>query len=47
MPVEAITDDKVNARYNSGVEAWGDRGWASVARICRWAAGVGMPVKCS
>lgn len=22
---------------NSAFEAWGERGWAAVARLCRWA----------
>lgn len=38
MPDTAITDDTVNAQYNSDVEAWGDEGWAQVARLCRWSA---------
>lgn len=38
MPDAAITDDTVNAQYNSDVEAWGQRGWAANARLCRWAA---------
>jgi len=42
MPVEAITDDTVASRYNSAVEAWGERGWAAVGRLCRWAAGNGL-----
>lgn len=37
MPVEAITDDRAAADYSSSVESWGDRGWAAVARLCRWA----------
>ena len=42
MPVEAITDDTAAARYNSQIEAWGERGWSAVARLCRWAAGNGL-----
>lgn len=38
FPDAAITDDAVSAQYGSDVEAWGERGWASVARLCRWAA---------
>jgi hypothetical protein len=37
MPKAAITDDAVAAKYSSDLEAWGDRGWATVARLCRWA----------
>lgn len=43
MPDAAITDDSVNAKYNSDVEGWGDRGWATVGRLCRWAERNGMP----
>lgn len=42
MPEAAITDDAENARYNSAVEAWGEDGWMTVARICRWAAANNM-----
>lgn len=43
MPDAAITDDSVNAKYNSDVEGWGDRGWAAVGRLCRWASANKMP----
>ena len=34
---EAALDD-----HDSSVEAWGERGWAAVARLCRWAERNGM-----
>lgn len=42
MPDAAITDDAAAAQYGSDVEAWGERGWAAVGRLCRWAAANGM-----
>lgn len=42
LPDAAIADDAAAAQYSSDVEAWGDRGWAAVARICRWAAANNM-----
>jgi len=48
MPVEAITDDQASARYGAAVEAWGERGWAKVASLCRWAVanGAALPFDC-
>jgi len=38
----AIADEE----YDSHVEAWGERGWAAVARICQWAKAHGSDVEC-
>ena len=46
MPDAAITDDHASALYWSSVLAWGQDGWASVARLCRWAKANGMAVEC-
>jgi len=47
VPTEAIlTDAEAEARYNSAIEAWGERGWAQVARMCRWAVAHGSRVPC-
>ena len=46
MPVEAITDDTAAAAYSSSVESWGDRGWAAVGRLCRWAKANGEVLDC-
>jgi hypothetical protein len=43
MPDAAISDDAAAAKYSSDIEGWGDRGWATVGRICRWAEANGMP----
>jgi hypothetical protein len=42
VPTDAIvTDPKAADRYNADVESWGERGWLTVARICRWAVANG------
>lgn len=46
IPLEAVTDSAVAAKYDSDLEAWGESGWATVARLCRWAAAHGSEVKC-
>lgn len=47
IPTEAIlTDSNEEAKYNSAIEAWGERGWDAVARLCRWAADHGSKVPC-
>ena len=38
---EAALDD-----HDIALEAWGEAGWAAVARICRWAKANGMAVAC-
>jgi hypothetical protein len=43
---EIVTDDTANARFQIEIETWGERGWAAVARICRWAQRHGAPVPC-
>ena len=32
--------------HDIALEAWGEAGWAAVARICRWAQANGMAVTC-
>ena len=44
--VEILTDAAAEARYNSAVEGWGERGWSTVARICRWAKAHGSRAPC-
>lgn len=43
---EIVTDAQAAARYDAAVEAWGERGWAAVARVCRWAERRGMEINC-
>lgn len=45
-PPEIVTSEQAAALYDVEVEAWGERGWRTVARICRWAAGHGAAVEC-
>lgn len=40
---EIVTSAQAAADYDASVEAWGERGWRSVGRICRWAVANGMP----
>lgn len=44
--VDILTDAAADARYNNAVEAWGERGWTAVARLCRWARANGAAVDC-
>lgn len=50
LSVEAVASgsDAALALHDDAVEAWGERGWAAVARICRWAqaGGAALPFKC-
>lgn len=48
LSVEALTSDKALAEHDAAVEAWGERGWATVARLCRWSveAGAKLPFQC-
>ena len=50
LSVEAVASgsDAALALHDDAVEAWGERGWAAVARICRWAVtnGAELPFRC-
>lgn len=47
VPTDAIvTDPKAADAYNADVESWGERGWKTVGRICRWAVANGAVVDC-
>jgi hypothetical protein len=41
-PVDIVTSAQAAARYNIEVEAWGERGWRAVGRICTWAKASGF-----
>ena len=36
-PPEIVTSAQAAAQYDVAVESWGERGWLTVGRICRWA----------
>lgn len=48
LAADALASDNALAEHDAAVEAWGERGWAAVARICRWteAGGAKLPFKC-
>lgn len=39
----AIDSEAALDQHEIGLEAWGERGWSAVARLCRWAVDLGMP----
>lgn len=39
----AVGSDKALNDYDVAVEAWGQRGWDAVKRVCTWAKANGMP----
>jgi hypothetical protein len=45
-PPEIVTSAQAAAEYDIAVEGWGERGWRTVARICRWAKEQGLGVDC-
>jgi hypothetical protein len=38
----ALDSDKALNEHDAAIESWGEAGWLQVARLCRWAQGVGM-----
>jgi hypothetical protein len=40
------TSEQAYEDYNEAVAAWGKRGWAAVARLCRYSKAMGMAVEC-
>jgi hypothetical protein len=49
LAVEALASDNALAEHDAAVEAWGERGWAAVNRICRWAetSGAQLSFRCA
>lgn len=43
---EIVTSDIAAAEYDAAIEAWGERGWSAVGRICRWAKAQGATLTC-
>lgn len=42
----ALDSEAALDAHDIALEAWGEAGWAAVARICRWAKANGMAVAC-
>lgn len=45
-PADIVTSAQAAAQYDIALEGWGERGWLTVGRICRWAKAMGMVVTC-
>ena len=43
---DIVTSAQAAAEYDAAVEAWGERGWRQVGRLCRYFKGHGMAVEC-
>lgn len=43
---DIVTSAAAAAEYDARLEGWGERGWATVARLCRWAGRNGMTIEC-
>ena len=41
--VEVLTSRIAGEKYDNAVEAWGEAGWATVGRLCRFFDHMGMP----
>jgi hypothetical protein len=47
-PLEILTSQAAGEKHDNAVEAWGERGWATVGRLCRFfdAQGMELPFEC-
>lgn len=43
---DIVTSARAAAEYDAAVESWGERGWRTVGRLCRYFKGHGMAVDC-
>jgi hypothetical protein len=43
---EIVTSAAAAAEYDASIESWGERGWLTVGRLCRWAERNGMSIDC-
>ncbi|KKW93972.1 hypothetical protein YP76_04900 [Sphingobium chungbukense] len=43
---DALGSEAALDQHDIAVESWGERGWAAVARICRWANAHGGKFDC-
>lgn len=39
---DIVTSAQASEDFNAEIEAWGDRGWSAVDRLCQWAKDMGM-----
>ncbi|WP_449253504.1 hypothetical protein [Brevundimonas naejangsanensis] len=42
MPAEAVRSEAAGIAHDIAIEGWGERGWATVGRLCRWMADSGL-----
>ncbi|WP_309091732.1 hypothetical protein [Phenylobacterium sp.] len=42
-PDDVLTSRIAGEQYDNAVEAWGEEGWATVGRLCRFYDELGMP----
>lgn len=42
-PADIVTSAQAGAVYSARIEGWGERGWLTVARLCRYYKAQGMP----
>ena len=42
LSVDALTSEKALNDHDAAIEAWAERGWLAVGRICRWAVDMGL-----
>jgi hypothetical protein len=43
---ETLTSDQAAQNFNIEIDAWGERGWSAVSRLCRWSKGMGAKIDC-
>lgn len=46
--LDVLTSEAAGERHDNAIEGWGERGWATVGRLCRFFDGQGMvlPFEC-
>lgn len=43
-PLEVLTSREAGEKHDNAVEAWGERGWLALGRLCRFHRDQGMPL---
>lgn len=48
LTADALTSEAALDAHDIALETWGEAGWLTVARICRWAVsnGAALPFRC-